>query len=176
MAGFQNFRTALNGFKRADVVNYIEYMNNKHNAQLEQLNSQLQTAHAKLAQAGSEDCTALRAQLDAANARIAELEAELTACRNAVPQNTASDQELEAYRRAERTERLARERASQVYAQANAVLAEATLKVDNASAQIGTAADQIAAQLQEYHASVSNTKAMLQDVVAAMYAIRPEEE
>ena len=176
MAGFQNFRTALNGFKRADVVNYIEYMNNKHNAQLEQLNSQLQTANAKLAQVGSEDCAALRTQLDTANARIAELEAELAACRNAVPQNTASDQELEAYRRAERTERLARERASQVYAQANAVLAEATLKVDNASAQIGTAADQIAAQLQEYHTSVSNTKAMLQDVVAAMYAIRPEEE
>lgn len=174
MAGFQNFRTALNGFKRADVVNYIEYMNNRHNSQLEQLNSQLQTANAKIAQLGSEDNTALRAQLDTANARIAELEAQLAALRSG--ECTGSEQELETYRRAERTERIARERASQIYAQANAVLAEATLKVDNASAQIGTAADQIAAQLQEYHTSVSNTKAMLQDVVAAMYAIRPEAE
>ena len=171
MAGFQNFRTALNGFKRADVVHYIEYMHNKHNSQIEQLNTQLQTAQAKLAKA---DTTELQAQLDAANARIAELEAELAARPAASDAEPA--QELEVYRRAERTERLARERAAQIYAQANAILAEATLKVDNASAQIGVAADQIAAQLQEYHTSVSNTKAMLQDVVAAMYAISPEEE
>lgn len=171
MAGFQNFRTAINGFKREDVVHYIEYMNNKHNSQLEQLNTQLQTAQAQLAQAkaapagGSE----LQAKLDAANARIAELEAELAACRQEKPAEVVqTGDELEAYRRAERTERMARERAAQIYAQANAVLADATLKVEGV-------ADQMTAQLQEYQASVSGAKATLQEAVAAMYAIRPEE-
>lgn len=179
MAGFQNFRTAINGFKREDVVHYIEYMNNKHNSQLEQLNTQLQTAHAQLAQAKAAPAGdgELQVQLDAANARIAELEAELAACHSESATEAAAQpaEELEAYRRAERTERLARERAAQIYSQANAVLADATLKVDSASAQIGTAADQISAQLQEYQTSVSNAKVMLQDAVAAMYAIRPEE-
>ena len=44
MAGIQNFRSALGGFKRGDVVRYIEYMNNQHNTQVAQLNTQLQTA------------------------------------------------------------------------------------------------------------------------------------
>ena len=49
MAGIQNFRSALNGFNRQDVVHYIEYLNNQHNAQLEQLNTQLQNAQAPFA-------------------------------------------------------------------------------------------------------------------------------
>ncbi len=178
MAGFQNFRTAINGFKREDVVHYIEYMNNKHNSQLEQLNTQLQTAQAQLAQAKAAPAGdgELQVQLDAANARIAELEAELAACRQEKPAGAVqTGDELEAYRRAERTERMARERAAQIYAQANAVLADATLKVEGVSAQIGAVADQMTAQFQEYQASVSSTKATLQEAVAAMYAIHPEE-
>lgn len=169
MAGFQNFRTAINGFKREDVVHYIEYMNNKHNSQLEQLNTQLQTAQAQLAKAASTGDSELQAKLDAANARIAELEAELAAYRQNKPVEVVqTGDELEAYRRAERTERMARERAAQIYAQANAVLADATLKVEGV-------AGQMTAQLQEYQASVSSAKATLQEAVAAMYAIRPEE-
>ena len=42
MTEFQNFRSALHGFNRQDVVNYIEYINRKHNSQVEQLNTQLQ--------------------------------------------------------------------------------------------------------------------------------------
>ena len=46
MAGIQNFRSALSGFNREDVVHYIEYLNQQHNSQLEQLNTQLQNAQA----------------------------------------------------------------------------------------------------------------------------------
>ena len=45
--------------------------------------------------------------------------------------------ELEAYRRAERTERVARERAEQIYHRVNGVLSDATVKVDEATSQIG---------------------------------------
>lgn len=167
MAAVQNFRSALGGFNREDVVRYIEYMNNKHNSQIEQLNTQLQTAQEALAQAKAADNSELLAQLEAAQARCAELEAQLAAGGDAAP--VVQGDELEAYRRAERAERLARDRAAQIYAQANAALADATLKVEAVSDGIGTLAEQFAVQLQD-------AKLKLQEAVASMYAIRPEED
>lgn len=83
------------------------------------------------------------------------------------------EEELEAYRRAERTERMARERAEQMYRQANAVLADATLKVDDAAALIGQMADKVTGQLTELQAAVAGSKQSLRDAAATMYTIRP---
>ena len=44
----QTFRSALNGFHRADVVNYIEMLNNRHMTELEQLRNQLEAAQARV--------------------------------------------------------------------------------------------------------------------------------
>lgn len=165
MAAVQNFRTALGGFNRQDVVSYIEYINNKHNSELEQLNTQLQTAQEALAQAT--DNSELLAKLEAAEARCAELEAQLTAGGQVVV--ASEDSELETYRRAERAERLARDRAAQIYAQANAALADATVKVEAISDGMNALTEQFNAQMQE-------GKKQLQDAVASLYAIRPEEE
>ena len=160
----QHFRTAMNGFNKQDVVRYIEYLNNQHNAQVAQLKNQLRNA-----QTAVDD--QLKEKLDAALARCAELEAKLAAlpAAPAVPVAPAAptDQELEAYRRAEQAERLAMERAQQIYTQANAVLAEVTLKAEAASAQVAATAEQVAAQM-------LTTKATLEEAVAALYAIRPE--
>ena len=173
MSGFQNFRKSLNGFNREDVVRYIEYMNNKHNSQIEQLNTQLQTAQAELAKRGSVQNDELNEQLQAAQARCAELEALLAGKADA--SETRTEDELEVYRRAERTERLARERASQVYAQANAVLADASLKADAASALVSEISEKTVAQMQAYQASINDAKDALQEAVSALYAIRSEE-
>lgn len=172
MSELKNFRSAFRGFNRQDVVNYIEYINNSHNAQVEQLNNQLQAA---LAQPSDEE---LKARLEAAEARIAELEATLAEQDRAVLSDGASctEQELEAYRRAERVERMAKERAEQIYAQANGVLADATLKAESASAHIGAIADQVSNQLKEYQDSVLETKATFQEAVATLYAIKPQAE
>ena len=159
MAGILNFRSALGGFNREDVVRYIEYMNNQHKSEIEQLNTQLQTAQEALAKGGSN--SELATKLEAAEARCAQLEAQLG-------QAPAND-ELETYRRAERAERLARDRAGQIYAQANGALAEATTKVEAISDSFNTAAAQLSQRLE-------NAKQELQEAVAAMYAIRPEEE
>lgn len=167
MAAVQNFRSALGGFNREDVVRYIEYINNKHNSQIEQLNTQLQTAQEALAQARAADNSELLAQLEAAQARCAELEAQLAQTGQAAPAQTGD--ELEAYRRAERAERLARDRAAQIYAQANAALADATVKVEAVSDGMSSVAEQFATQLQD-------AKQKLQEAVASMYAIRPEDE
>lgn len=163
MANFQNFRSALGGFNRQDVVNYIEFLNQKHNSQLEQLNTQLQNARDELYQLKSAAVgNDLQAQLDTALARCEELEAQLDG-------SAPKDTELEAYRRAERAERKAQERAAQIYAQANAVLADATVKVEAASGEMTAMVEQIATRLE-------SSKQELQAAVDAMYAIRPEEE
>ncbi len=181
MAGFQNFRSAFNGFRREDVVHYIEYMNNKHASQIEQLNSQILSLQAELSQAKSASSTnaQLESALDDAKARIAELEEALTFCGNeqgaSASKAEPTAEELEAYRRAERTERLARERASQIYAQANAILADAAVKVDTAFSEIEKIGDGMTVLLQEYQSTVDNTKSTLKDTVAAIYAIRPED-
>lgn len=170
MAAIKHFRSAFNGFNREDVVQYIEYLNNQHNAQLAQLKSQLQTAQAQPKDAD------LQAQLEAAEARCAQLEEKLAALEQAPPAApTCPEEELEAYRRAERTERMAKDRAQQIYAQANAVLADVTLKAESAANQVGALADQVCAQLQQYQTAVTGTKAALQDAVATLYTIKPEE-
>ena len=64
MSELKNFRSAFRGFNRQDVVNYIEYINNTHNAQVEQLNNQLQAA---LARPTDEE---MKAKLEAAEARL----------------------------------------------------------------------------------------------------------
>lgn len=161
----QNFRTAFRGFNREDVVHYIEYLNNQHNGQIAQLNGQLQA----LQNAPKSD---LQAELDAALARCAQLEAQLAAAGSPV---TSTEQELEAYRRAERAERVAQERADQIRTQANAVLADATVKAESASARIAELAAQTNEQLQAYRDAISGTQEIFQNVVDALYTIKPED-
>ncbi len=164
----QHFRSALNGFRREDVVRYIEFLNNQHNSKVEQLNSQLQVATARAAQSDP----ALQAQLDAALEKIAQLEAQLA-------EKSASDgfgapQELEVYRRAERAERLAQERAQQLCTQANAILADATAKAEAAADHIADLAQQANAQLDAYRSAIADSQGAFQEAVAALYALQPE--
>ena len=174
MASVKNFRTSIAGFNKDDVVRYIEYINNKHSSELEQLKTQLKNAKDALAKA---DNTELKAKLEAAEARCAELEVFETRCAELeaqlaagapAPAAPAPGDELEAYRRAERAERLARDRASQIYAQANAVLADATVKVEAISDSMGDL-------YQQFNEKMQDGKNQLQEAVAALYAIRPEE-
>ena len=167
MAAPKQFRSAFHGFNREDVVAYIEFLTNQYNSKIAQLNTQLQNAKST----GSDP--ELQAQLDAANARIAELEAQLAAKGQAAD---CSQQELEAYRRAEKAERQANERARHVYEKTNEVLAEATAQAESASAHIGAIADQVTEQLKEYQNSIQSTKETFQQAVATLYELRPEEE
>ena len=86
---------------------------------------------------------------------------------------TRLDEELEAYRRAERTERYARERAENLYRQATGALADATIKVDDAANQVSQMSDKVIAQLAELQEVVAGSKQSLRDAAATMYTIRP---
>ena len=183
MATFQNFRTSFSGFNREDVVHYIEYINNKHASQVNQLKNDLQAARAELkeleakAAAQQDQSAELQEALQAKEAAEAELEAlrqELDSLRNAQPaQADPTFYELEAYRRAERAERIAGERVSQMYQQANGALSEAALKADEVSLRITEITDRIATDVAELKTTLGQSKSAMNAVSATLYGICP---
>ena len=174
MAVIQNFRGAVGGFNREDVVRYIEYINNKHASQVNQLNTEMQVLQEELAQLRAQGD--LAAQLEEANARIAQLEQERDALSAQVEQladRPQTDSELEAYRRAERAERIAADRVELLYQQANGALADATAKADDTAAQVGELTDSLMVQLQKLQNVLSTGGNSMRDAAAALFAIRP---
>ena len=184
MATVQNFRSAFNGFNREDVVHYLEYLNNKHQSQINQLTAENEQLRAQLAQQPAEDqralvdslqteCASLTRQLEEALAQLAEKEEkpeETSVEETVVPDVSA---ELAAYRRAERMEREAKERAELVYFQANGVLTEASARVDSVAAEITDMADHVMGQLTQLQMAVSASKQALQEASSIMNTIRP---
>ena len=223
MAAQQNFRTAFNGFHKEDVVHYIEYLNARHTAEVNQLKSELdflrtrldgqpdgeepqvdpvieqqaarirelfdrnreleqqlaeavaarEEAESRLGQAvtmGSEMENQLNDTMAAKTRLAADLE---SAIQQQSSYRSRMEEELEAYRRAERTERLARERTEQMYRQANGTIADATVKVDEAAVQISQLTDRVSLQLAELQSAISGSKQALRDAAATMYTIRP---
>ena len=181
MAESRTFRSALNGFNREDVVRYIESLNTKHTTLVNQLNSEMQSLAAELedlrgqlaqpAVSDEEHAAVLRER----DALRAELEAMKVERANQIHQNI-TEAELAAYRRAEQTERAAKDRAQQMYRQAVATLADATAKVDASSVLLDTISRRITEQQNELQAAVAGSRTTLQDAVAAISAICPEGE
>ena len=174
MAAFQNFRSAVGGFNREDVVHYIEYMNNKHYSQVNQLNTEIQALQGELAQLRG--YAGLATQLEDAYARIAALEQELEALSSQAEQvadRPQTDSELEAYRRAERAERIASDRVTALYQQANSALANATARADETATQVGDLSDALVMQLQQLQTALASGSNAMRDAAAALFAIRP---
>lgn len=193
MEAFMNFRSAINGFKREDVVKYIEYISAKHSAEVNQLNSEIEYLKSKsgdqpapvqqVVPADNGEIDALKAQIAQLEAKCASLQQELDAARTAaVSEDTARkgtmEQELEAYRRAERTERLARERAELVErvatdnAQRTEKLAQdraelLSQQVNSALADATIKVDAAAAEVSALTDSVMSQLTQLQSAVSA---------
>lgn len=184
MSAPQNFRSAFNGFNREDVVRYLEYLNARHTSQINQLTSEAEYLRNK-AEASQIDLEVLQ-ERDALLARVAELEAYCAQLEQQLAQTPAPavpvqvetvsstvSEELEAYRRAERAERLAKERSELVYHQLSGVLAEASSKVDGVADEIGTMAEQVMQQLVKLQAAVAGSKDILCDAASTISAIKP---
>lgn len=204
MAQQQTFRSALNGFNREDVVSYIEYLNSVHAAEINQLNSELEFFRNRqpvmdhlpqpvMGDAGQQNevieqqacrirelfdqCRKLEEKLAAAEEAKNHAEEKLQAVLTQQPAvQSRTNDELEAYRRAERMERQAKERAELLYQQTNGALAEASTRVDEASSQIGQLTDMVMVQLAQLQRAVTGTKDAMKEATRVMYAIRPEEE
>ena len=216
MAAPQNFRTSFNGFNREDVVHYLEYLNSKHTAQVNQLTSEADFLRSRLENSASapdlsgelaeltQERDALKtqlAELQQQNAQLLSRQEELLAQNDALqdrcnqleqsasktaptapaspvtpvmPVAYPASEELEIYRRAERTERMARERADLVYRQTNGILNEASVRVNEMADQVVPIADQILMQITQLQNTVNNTKQSLQDAVVIINTLRPD--
>ena len=130
--------------------------------QLAESQEATRAAKAALAQA-EEDNDGLQALLDTALSRQSHVQSQQEA-------------ELSAYRRAERVERQARERAGQINDQVTGALADATAKVDEAAAHVSAVAEEVMQQIQKLQAAVSDSKLILKDAATSLYTIRPNEE
>lgn len=125
---------------------------------------------------------ALKEQFDALQTQKATMAQELDDARKApvlpaaptVAPACSAAEELEIYRRAERTERMARERADLIYRQTNGILNEASVRVNEMADQVIPIADQILMQLSQLQATVGSTKQSLQDAVVIINTLRPD--
>ena len=173
MAAPQNFRSAFNGFNREDVVHYIEYTNSRHETQLAQLRSELQSAQEELEALRSAPAPEApqpdTAQLDDLTAKCAALEEENARLR---AENAAAAAQPVS-EGAERTERLARERVAQLYDQATGSLADARCRIDAAAKELETLSTQTAAQLATLQEAVQEGTCILQDAAAQLGDMRP---
>ena len=195
MSAPQKFRSALNGFNREDVASYLEYLNSKHTAQVNQLTSEADFLRSKLdavqpADDQSEIIHALEAERDDLRAQLEEMKAHCAALEQALEEvgNTpvavcaapaasvtcTAAEELEIYRRAERTERMAKERADLIYRQTNGVLNEASIRVNEMADQVVPIADQILMQIGQLQNAVNASKQSLQDAIVIMNTLRPD--
>ena len=203
MAVTHNFRSAVGGFRREDVVHYIEYMNTKHTSHVNQLTTELEELRAQVKALKAipvpEDHTPelkaqiaqLQVQLNEANSEKAALEEASKANQEALAaaeaqvaqlqekmEHMAIDmqaRELDAYRRAERTERLAQERADRIYQQAAGTLAEATTQVDTAAVLFHQIGARVNSQMEELQQAIESSRTALQEAAATMYSIHTEE-
>ena len=191
-----NFRSSLHGFNRQDVANYLEYLNNRHAAQVNQLNTDLEALRRQAA-APVED-----PQRAALETRCRELEQQLSIARKerdeALAQKEAAEQkleaaqrdreeallrssgekldanrELEAYRRAERTERVARERAEQVYSETGTVLTQASNRIEAALRQMTGISQQVTGQLDTLQTAIASSRLALQDAAQTIDKLKP---
>lgn len=189
----QNFRSALNGFNREDVVQYLEFLNNKHNAQVKQLVSDGEFLRQQLEAASKADhtreleelkarCQELERQLSEVQSEKAALEQRCGALQQALDEAgsrslpSQTDRELEAYRRAERAERVARERANLVYVQTGAVLNQASNRVEGAIRQVTGISQQVSSQLDTLQAAISASRLALQDAADTINRLKPKQE
>ncbi len=181
------FRSSLNGFNRQDVVRYMEFVNNKHAAQVAQLTNELEYLRGKqdTLDAGrvsqlEKDLSAAQLENAALRQRVAELEKQLAEQSAPVPAPAPaaapSESELEAYRRAERVERVARERAKQLAQQAAQTLDQAGTQAEEAAAQIAQVSSRLSEQLACLQDAMDSGRRTLRETVGAVQTLADGDE
>lgn len=95
------FRISLSGFHREDVVHYIEYLNNKHAAQISQLKTEIEQLRKKQAHTAPDEDLAqellnAQAECNALRSRVEELEQKLQQSEHAKSTQSSVDSDLRA--------------------------------------------------------------------------------
>ena len=172
MTDFSKFRSALSGFNRSDVANYIEALCAEHRKQLK--------AEQEEREAILEQLNGVRGMLEGKEARIAELTAELDSTKTALdeaqkmleealcmePEAPAEDygsMELEAYRRAEAMERATTERAARVRQQLGDLVEETAGRYEQVGQDIKSLSEDLGLNLQRLQETLSELDAVFDE-------------
>lgn len=182
MEQLTHFRSAFNGFNREDVVRYLEFIKNKHAAKMAQLNNELDALRARQEAEKTDRQEVLQKRVDTLTEenrtlrqRIAELE-DAGKQAEAPRDVSANVQELEAYRRAERVERLARERAKQIGDQTGSALADVGARVDDAAQRISDISGQIMEQLNRLQSAMDDSREAFEDAARVVADLHSQDE
>lgn len=192
MAGsIGNFRSALHGFNRTDVVQFIQAQTMEHERALRVLkeeNDRLKDAlEAKRVEAEGylAEKEALAVQLEEALAAV-PVQAEETAEEAPLPDLDApmapastvvaaaatnfDELELAAYRRAEMTERMARERAAASAQRMQTIFSQAEEKLDLTSQDLATLLDAFRNDCEQLQQVLSTTRGIVDESSASLKA------
>lgn len=171
----QKFRFAVNGFNRTDVVNYLEYQNKKYTTQLSQLTQENLRLRREAENADTEELDNLRRELDslrgerdALSQELAETKAQLSTleahCSELESRSGVGMQdELEAYRRAERVEREAGVRVEALRKSLMQNLSGAGDALDEVSSELDSCVQSLGDRLSILCACVSDARKALAD-------------
>ena len=97
MAAPQNFRSALNGFNREDVVHYLEYLNTRHSTELNKLKLENEALQAEVTMLrGLTVQPADNGEADALRQKLEELQNQVESLRTQLAQVTAQRDEAAA--------------------------------------------------------------------------------
>ncbi len=182
MSDFSKFRGSLGGFNRTDVADYIEKLCLTHAAELkersrraEELQTQLEETRAQLRETEA-DRDRLQDQLQEARDQLQEAHDALEAATAPEPEPEEPEEpevaeapeeapdypslELEAYRRAEATERLAARRAEQLSRQMQEFVAHISQRYAETGEEIAALSEDMRSDLQRLQDSLSDLESL----------------
>lgn len=178
MADFTKFRTSVGGFNRTDVTDYIETLCVEHKKALKQLEDDKEALSAQLAEAEI-SLEAKTAEAETLQRKLSETELALSSTETALdeamsmieeqtallPEEPAEPEEetpdypaleLEAYRRAEKAERLAAERASRLRRQISDLLDHVSSRYEETAQDIHVLTQDVSTNLQRLQEALSD--------------------
>lgn len=174
----RNFRAALNGFNRTDVVAYIEECAINHEKALRQLRDENARLRA--------DLEALQARQEAAPAPVEAQEAPQAEEPEVptqpepepevvpiAPPATSSAEELAAYRRAEAVERAARNRAAALCRQVNAIMDSTSRQLEGSRGDVDTVMSDLNICLRQLNDTFAQLRIIFDDAVQALTTVEP---
>ena len=182
MSDFSKFRGSLGGFNRTDVADYIEKLCLTHAAELkersrraEELQTQLEETRAQLRETEA-DRDRLQDQLQEAQDQLQEAQDALEAATAPEPEPEEPEEpeeveapeeapdypslELEAYRRAEATERLAARRAEQLSRQMQEFVTHISQRYAETGEEIAALSEDMRNDLQRLQDSLSDLESL----------------
>lgn len=176
MADFSKFRSSLGGFHRGDVANYIESLSMQHAAAMKEKSGQIDALRAELQEAEAEK-RALRDQLDDALAALEAATAPDEAEEETEPEEAPDypKLELEAYRRAEATERLATQRAQQLKRELVDFLENTTARYQQTGEDIAALAEDLKSGLKRLEENLSELDLLFGETAEHLETLTPAE-